>query len=71
MTDSTLFDFGRFDNADPRILTLIVIGTEENVRAHILRQHTLGVAEAGLWSKPLPLSQYPGKVISILSRVLA
>jgi hypothetical protein len=56
MTDTTLFDFGRFDNADPRVLTLIVIGTEENVRAHILRQHTLGVAEA---------------VISILSRVLA
>jgi hypothetical protein len=71
MTDTTLFDFGRFDNADPRVLTLIVIGTEENVRAHILRQHTLGVAEAGLWSKPLPLSQCPDKVISILSRVLA
>ncbi|MBD2000025.1 hypothetical protein H6G00_26010 [Leptolyngbya sp. FACHB-541] len=71
MTDNLLFDFDRFDNADPRILTLIVIGTEENVRAHILRQHTLGAAEAGLWSKPLPLSQCPGKVISILSRVLA
>ncbi|WP_277881940.1 hypothetical protein [Leptolyngbya sp. FACHB-541] len=31
-------------NPDPRIVTTLVIGTEDNVKAHILRQHTLGVA---------------------------
>lgn len=54
----------------PRILTLLVIGTEENVRAHILRQHTLGVAEAGAWSKPIPVHNCPDKVMCILSRIM-
>ena len=36
-----------FDNADPHILTIFVIGTKDNVKAHILRQHTLGMIEAG------------------------
>lgn len=69
MTDRPL-NFDLFDNTDPRILTLIVIGTEENVRSHILRQHSLGVVEAGAWSKPLPMAQCPGKVMCIFNRVL-
>jgi hypothetical protein len=57
-------------NPDPRILTLLVIGTADNVKAHILRQHTLGVAEAGAWSKPIPAPNSPDKVMCILNRIM-
>ncbi len=57
-------------NPDPRILTLLVVGTEDNVRAHILRQHTLGVAEAGTWSKPIPVPHCPDKVMCVLNRIM-
>ncbi|MBW4662548.1 MAG: hypothetical protein KME15_28210 [Drouetiella hepatica Uher 2000/2452] len=57
-------------NPDPRILTLLAIGTEDNVRAHILRQHTLGVAEAGAWSRPLPVPTCPDKVMCVLNRIM-
>jgi hypothetical protein len=57
-------------NPDPRIFTILVIGTEDNVKAHILRQHTLGVAEAGHWSKLLPVPNCPDKVMSVLNRVM-
>lgn len=70
MTDR-LLNPDQFNNPDPRILTLIIIGTEENVRSHILRQHSLGVVEAGAWSKPLPMPQSPGKVMCIFNRIMA
>jgi hypothetical protein len=35
---SSRFNLENFDNNDPRILTVLLIGTEENVKAHILRQ---------------------------------
>ncbi|MBD1999353.1 hypothetical protein H6G00_22535 [Leptolyngbya sp. FACHB-541] len=57
-------------NPDPRILTTFVIGTEDNVKAHILRQHTLGVAEASAWSKPIPVPRYPDKVMCVLNRIM-
>ena len=57
-------------NPDPRILTTLVIGTEDNVRAHILRQHTLGVSEAGAWSKPLPVPNCADKVMCVLNRIM-
>jgi len=58
-------------NPDPRILTLLIIGTADHVRAHILRQHSLGVAEAGSWSKLIPVPSCPGKFMSILNRIMA
>ena len=57
-------------NPDPRILTLLVIGTADNVRAHILRQHSLGVAEVGAWSKLIPVPSCPGKFMCILNRIM-
>ena len=57
-------------NPDPRILTTLVIGTEDNVRAHILRQHTLGVTEASAWSKPLPVPNCPDKVMCVFNRIM-
>jgi hypothetical protein len=57
-------------NPDPNILTLLAIGTAENVRAHILRQHTLGVAEADAWSRPIPVPNCPGKVVCALNRIM-
>ena len=57
-------------NPDPRILTLLVIGTADNVRAHILRQHALGVAEAGSWSKLIPVPSCPDKFMCILNRIM-
>jgi len=58
-------------NPDPRILTLLVIGTADNVRAHILRQHSLGVAEVGSWSKMIPVPNCPDKFMCILNRIMA
>ena len=58
-------------NPDPRILTLLVIGTADNVRAHILRQHSLGVAEVGSWSKMIPVPNRPDKFMCILNRIMA
>ena len=57
-------------NPDLRILTLLVIGTADNVRAHILRQHSLGVAEVGSWSKLIPVPSCPGKFMCILNCVM-
>ncbi|MBI4781393.1 MAG: hypothetical protein HY785_08705 [Oscillatoriophycideae cyanobacterium NC_groundwater_1537_Pr4_S-0.65um_50_18] len=57
-------------NPDPRILTLLVIGTEDNVRAHILRQHSLGVAEVSAWSRPIPVPHCPDKVLCVLNRIM-
>ncbi|HEY9630895.1 MAG TPA: hypothetical protein V6C84_26675 [Coleofasciculaceae cyanobacterium] len=68
MTDS--FSSIQPINPDPRILTLLVIGTEDNVRAHILRQHSLGVAEAGAWSRPIPVPHCPDKVLCVLNRIM-
>lgn len=64
------FDFETV-NDDPRIFTILLIGTEESVKAHILRQHTLGLTEAGTWSKPLPLPNCPDKVVCIVNKVMA
>ena len=57
-------------NPDPRILTLLVIGTTDNVPSHILRQHALGVAEAGSWSKLIPVPSCPDKFMCILNRIM-
>ncbi|MDX2241041.1 MAG: hypothetical protein NW224_10195 [Leptolyngbyaceae cyanobacterium bins.302] len=69
MTNS-LINLDHFNNADPRIITLLVIGTEDNVRAYIFRQHTLGVAEVGAWSKPIPVPNCPDKVMCVLNRIM-
>jgi hypothetical protein len=58
-------------NPDPRVLTTLVIGAEDNVRAYILRQHILGVAEADAWSKPIPVPNCPDKVMCVLNRIMA
>jgi hypothetical protein len=58
-------------NPDPRILTTLVIGVEDHVKAYILRQHTLGIAEAGAWSKPIPVPNSSDKVMCILNRIMA
>lgn len=68
---SSRFNLENFDNDDPRILTVLLIGTKENVKAHILRQHTLGLTEAGAWSKPLPIPNCPDKVLCIVNKIMA
>lgn len=60
----------RFANDDPDVLTTIVIGGRSHVQFHILRLHTLGVVEAGAWSKLMPLPGCPGKVMSLVNRVM-
>ena len=42
MTNSSLLNLDNFDNNDPHILTVLLIGTEDNIRAYIHRQHRLG-----------------------------
>jgi hypothetical protein len=60
----------RFTNDDPDVLTTILIGGRSHVQFHILRLHTLGVVEAGAWSKLMPLPGCPGKVMSLVNRVM-
>ncbi|GAB4152590.1 MAG: hypothetical protein Fur0046_32270 [Cyanobacteria bacterium J069] len=60
----------RFANDDPDVLTTIVIGGRSHVQFHILRLHTLGVVEAGAWSKLMPLPSCPGKVMSLVNRAM-
>jgi hypothetical protein len=70
MTYSSMFNLDNLDNADPYILTVLLVGTEENIRKYIHRQHNLGVTEAGAWSKLLPVPNCPGKSMSILNTTL-
>ena len=63
MPDS-IFDFDQFDNQDPRILTILLIGAPELVNAHIHRLHQFNLVEAAAWSKPIALPNCPGKVIA-------
>ena len=70
MTYSALLDLDNFDNTDPHILTVLLIGTEENIRVYIHRQHNLGVTEAGAWSRLLPVPNCPGKSMSILNKIM-
>jgi hypothetical protein len=68
---SSCFNLENFANDDPHILTVLLIGSKETVKAHILRQHTLGLTEAGEWSKPIPISNCPDKVLCIVNRITA
>ncbi|NJO42731.1 MAG: hypothetical protein HC865_19475 [Cyanobacteria bacterium RU_5_0] len=63
----TSFPF-EFDNSDPRILTILVIGTEEKVRGYIQWQHQKGFAEVGAWSEIIPVPNCPGKYMSLLNK---
>lgn len=47
MINHSLLNLDSFDNNDPRILTVLLIGTEDRIKAYIHRQHRLGVTEAG------------------------
>jgi hypothetical protein len=70
MINSSLLNLDSFDNHDPRIFTILLIGTPEQITAYIHRQHSLGVTEAGAWSKLLPVPNCPGKCMSILNQVV-
>ena len=64
----TAFPFN-FNNTDPRVLTILVIGTQEKVRSYILSQHHKGFAEIGAWSNIIPVPNCPGKFMSILNKI--
>jgi hypothetical protein len=68
MINNSLLNLDNFDNNDPHILTVLLVGTEENIRAYIHQLHRLGVTEAGAWSRLLPLPNCPGKVMSLLNK---
>ncbi len=70
MSNSSLLNLDRFDNTNPHSLTVLLIGTEAHIKTYIHRQHSLGVTEAGSWSKLLPLPNCPGKVMSILHKTM-
>jgi hypothetical protein len=67
MINASLLNLDNFDNSDPRMLTVLLIGTEETIRTYIHQQHRLGVAEAGAWSKLIPVPNCPGKSMSLLN----
>lgn len=64
----TTFPFD-FNNTDPRVLTILVIGTEEKVRGYIQSQHQKGFAEVSVWSNIIPVPNCSGKFISILNKI--
>jgi hypothetical protein len=70
MINSSLLNLDQFDNNDPHILTVLLIGTEDHIRTYIHQQHRLGVTEAGAWSRLLPIPHCPGKVMSILHKTM-
>lgn len=70
MINSSLRNLDSFDNTDPRILTVLLIGTEDRIKTYIHRQHNLGITEAGTWSKLLPVPNCPGKFMSILHQTM-
>jgi hypothetical protein len=57
-------------NSDPRILSIIVIGTPENVATYIRDQHLRGYAKTYEWSQPQPALDRPGKVATVLHRIM-
>jgi hypothetical protein len=71
MINSSLLNLDQFDNEDPHILTVLLIGTEDHIRIYIHRQHSLGVTEAGAWSRLLPIPNCPGKVMSLLNQTMS
>jgi hypothetical protein len=70
MINASLLNLDSFDNDDPRILTVLVIGTEERVQSYIWLQQRNGFAAVGDWSRLLPVPNCPGKVMSILNKIV-
>ncbi len=57
-------------NPDPRFLTIVVIGTPENVDSYIREQHLRGYAKTYEWSKPQPAPDGSDKVLVALNRIM-
>jgi hypothetical protein len=70
MINSALLNLDSFDNQDSRILTVLLIGTEDQIKTYIHQQHCLGVTEAGAWSRLLPVPNCPRKSMSILNKTM-
>lgn len=56
-------------NTDSRFLTILIIGTKEQVKAYIVNQHQQGLAEVSAWSEIIPVPNYPGKFMSIFNKI--
>jgi hypothetical protein len=39
MINSSLLNLDHFDNSDPHILTILLIGTEDHIKTYIHQQH--------------------------------
>jgi hypothetical protein len=57
-------------NPDPRFLTIVVIGTAQNVDTYIRDQHLRGYAKMYGWSKPQPAPDGSDKVLVALNRIM-
>jgi hypothetical protein len=57
-------------NPDPRFLTIVVIGTPENVDTYIRDQHLRGYAKTYEWSKPQPAPDGSNKVLVALNCIM-
>ena len=64
----TTFPFN-FNNTDPRVLTILVIGTQEKVRSYIVNQYQKGFADISAWSTVIPVPNCPGKFMSLLNKI--
>ncbi len=57
-------------NPDPRLLTIVVIGTPANVETYIRDQYLRGYAKVYEWSKPQPAPDGSHKVLVALNRIM-
>ncbi|RCJ36969.1 hypothetical protein A6770_15205 [Nostoc minutum NIES-26] len=66
---SAAFNLENLSNFNPCVLTILVIGTEENLRNYIYSQRHFGI-EVNAWSKIIPVPSCPGKHMSLLNRTI-
>ncbi len=65
-----MFNLESLSDSDSSILTVLVVGTDKNVRSYLYSQHRLGVVEVCAWSKITPVPNCPGKFMSLLNRTI-
>ena len=58
-------------NPDPRLLTIVVIGTAETLDRYMREQHLRGYAKTYEWSKPQPAPDSADKLLIALNRIMA
>ena len=57
-------------NPDPRFLTIVIIGTPENVETVVRDLHVRRYIQTDEWSRPQPVPDGSAKVMIALNRIM-